>query len=89
VLGTYAIRILYAGALCHDGGMRMDGISVLSATEDCGDMGVRHISIAIPAHVQDCVRTNSVEYRGRNRSNILNSTVCHGMEKREGAICRV
>ena len=29
--GTNAIRILYAGALCDDGGMRMDGIPILSA----------------------------------------------------------
>ena len=69
--------------------MRMDGISVLSGTEDCGNVGVRHISTAIPAHVQDCVGANSVEYCGRNRSNILNSSVCHGMEKREGGICKI
>ena len=87
--GTNAIRILYAGTFCDDGGMRMDGISVLSGTEDCGNVGVRHISTAIPAHVQDCVGANCVEYCGRNRSNILNSSVCHGMEKRERGICRV
>ena len=89
VLGTNAIRILYAGTFCDDGGMWMDGISVLSGTEDCGNVGVRHISTAIPAHVQDCVGASSVEYCGRNRSNILNSSVCHGMEKREREICRV
>lgn len=52
-------------------------------------MGVRHTCNALPTNVQDCIGADGMEHCGRNRSNILNSSVCHGMEKREGGICRV
>lgn len=55
VFGTNAIRILYAGAFCDDGGMRMDGIPILSATKNSSNVGIQHISNALPADVQDCV----------------------------------
>lgn len=69
--GTNAIRIFHARALCDDGGMRMDGIPILSAKYDGSDMGVRHTCYALSTNVQDCIRADGMEHCGCNRSHLL------------------
>lgn len=63
VFGSNAIRLLYAGALCDDSGIRMDGISILYAPEECGNVGVCDTGSVVSADLQDSIGTNDMEYR--------------------------
>lgn len=56
-----AIRLFHAGALCDDGGMRMDGLSVLYAPAKSGNVGVCHIGRSVSAYIQDSAGAYDME----------------------------
>ena len=74
-----ALRLFPVRAVCGYGGVWVYGVSLLSEPEDGGYMGVWHIGIAVPTYIQDCVRTNGLEY-GRCHSGLaIDSSFHHGV----------
>ena len=51
LLGTNAIRILYAGAICDDGGVRIDGLPLFHNKEKHCCMGVCNSGFIVPAYI--------------------------------------
>ena len=78
VLGTNAIRLFYVGAVCDDGGIRMDGISVLSSTEDYGDVAVCFAVAVVSTFLQNCVGKVDMEHCGCAGCCALGCFVCSG-----------
>ena len=64
MFGTNAIRILYAGAFCDDGGMRMDSLSLLSKRTSKFNMGVWCFGITISTFCEDFLGENCMEHCG-------------------------
>ena len=54
--GTNAVWIFPIGAICGDGGIWLDGISILSKSENNSDVGVWHFGITVSTNIQDIIR---------------------------------
>lgn len=59
--GSDAIRVFYAGAVCDDGSVWMDVLSLLQNEQDGSNMGIWRVGVAVPAHIQDCIGENGLE----------------------------
>ena len=78
VFGTDAIRLFYAGALCDDCGIRMDGISILYAPKGCGNVGVCDTGSVVSADLQDSIGTNDMEHRRCDSGSFPYLLILHG-----------
>ena len=58
---TDAVWILYAGAVCSNGGVWADGIPLLRKQQGDSRSGVRGAGVAVSAHLQDCAGKGDVE----------------------------
>ena len=56
------IRLFYVSPLCNDGGMRMDGLSILSKRTSRFNMGVWFFGTTIPTFRKNCLREGCLEY---------------------------
>ena len=56
MLGTNAVWLFHADAVCNDGDIRMDGISILSESENNSNVDVWHFGIVVSTNLQDCIR---------------------------------
>ena len=87
MLGTNAL--FHADAVCNDGDIRMDGISILSESENNSNVGVWHFGIVVSANLQDSIRQNGVECGGCCGGFAVDSYVRNGMEKGCEGLCEI
>lgn len=60
-----AVWLFPAGAICGDGGVWSNGISVLQKAERNSVGGVRSAGTLVPAYLQDCIGTADMECNRR------------------------